>query len=53
MANQLKTNGRLVRYESSWRFCSGSLLSFSVDFIFLTMILLHKIDSKKVLVSKS
>jgi hypothetical protein len=37
MADQLKTNDRLVRHECSWRFCSGSLLSFSGDFIFLTM----------------
>jgi hypothetical protein len=49
----LKTNGRLVRHESSWRFCSGRLLSFSKDFIFLTMRLLHEIDLKKTLVSKS
>jgi hypothetical protein len=48
----LKTNGRLVRHESSWRFCTRRLLSFSRDFIFLTMRLSHEIDSKKVLVSK-
>ena len=34
---QLKINGELERHESSWRFCSGRLLSFSGDFIFLTM----------------
>jgi hypothetical protein len=48
----LKTNGRLVRHESSWRFCSERLLSFSGDFIFLTMRLSHEIDSKKVSVLK-
>jgi hypothetical protein len=53
MADQLKTNGRLVRHESSWRFCSGSFLSFSGDFIFLTMRLSHKNRLEKVLVSKS
>jgi hypothetical protein len=49
----LKTNGRLVRHESSWRFCSGRLLSFSRDFIFLTMSLSQEIDLKEVLVLKS
>ena len=34
---QLKINDELERHESSWRFCSGRLLSFSGDFIFLTM----------------
>ena len=43
---QLKINGELKRQESSWRFCSGRLLSFSGDFIFLTMRLLHEIDLK-------
>jgi hypothetical protein len=35
-------NGELERHESSWRFCSGRLLSFSGDFIFLTMRLSYK-----------
>jgi hypothetical protein len=48
----LKTNGRFVRQEFL-KICSGSLLSFSEDFIFLTMRLLHEIDLKKVLVSQS
>ena len=43
---RLKFNGELERHESSWRFCSGRLLSFSGDFIFLTMRLLHEIDLK-------
>jgi hypothetical protein len=51
--SQWWTNGRLVRHESSWRFYSGRLLSFSGDFIFLTMRLSQEIDLKEVLVSKS
>jgi hypothetical protein len=37
-----RTNGRLVRHENSWSYCSGSLLSFSGDFIFFTVRLLQK-----------
>jgi hypothetical protein len=46
-------NGVLVRHESSWRFCSGSLLSFSGDFVFLIMRLSQKNRLEKMLVSKS
>jgi hypothetical protein len=44
---QLKINGELERHESSLRFCSGRLLSFSGDLIFLTMRLSHEIDLKR------
>jgi hypothetical protein len=44
---QLKVNGELERHESSWRFCSGRLLSFSGDLIFLTIRLSHEIDLKR------
>jgi hypothetical protein len=44
---RLKFNGELERHESSWRFCSGRLLSFSEDLIFLTMRISHEIDLKR------
>jgi hypothetical protein len=44
---RLVFNGELERHESSWRFCSGRLLSFSGDFIFLIMRLSHEIDLER------
>jgi hypothetical protein len=44
IADQLKTNGRLVRHKSSCKFAVEALLSFSGDSIFLSMRLLHEIE---------